>query len=352
MNEKEVGLGDALKVVTSLVNPKELAFSSSQKGKLVITGITNEGSCLFRSTLEAPDGLDNSLMFETSAILSAIKGRQGVKLAIENGALTIKSKGYTATLASTETPAQEEMFQAEEGALEVPTKGDAWDWIAKIISTIKLTHIESSPTMLFVRVNAEGAFACAYNTYQMKFSKSSKVTSKKTLEFTLPLIAAKRIGQSAFVGDALHIGKSSIVFSSASAKAKLPTFEPELQVTGDQLYDMAVTIPKMKGVSIELDKTQLLTFLENSSYLTGPQSSIQFAAEEGKVTVSCLTSSGSTKAQFKADVAKSVKFSMRTSIIMDALDSKEEKIAITYTQSSIVIKQGAFLYRAAVTEPE
>lgn len=350
MSESNDGLIESIRLVTGFINPKMLTLASDEKRKtLTLLGVTNEGSCFLRTAIPAPEGLkDTQFTVEVAALMSAIKGKSDITLAVQDSKMTLSTKGYKAVVASSESVVPTHLFEPDENSVAIPTEGEAWQWLYGVIKSLNLTHIESTPSMLYARITAKGAFAIAYNTYQMKFISTKEVTSKESIELSVPLQTAKRIITSPFLGKQILVSPSSILFSMPSAKAKLPTFEPDFKIEPATLLEMAGKSRNLKGITLTLPKEEVRNFLDNSSYVASAQSTVTLTAASGKVKLTCSASSGSTHAVFPSKVSEAVSFQMRVAALLDALSGKDDTIEVTVADNSTIVPDGKFSYRAAI----
>lgn len=288
----------------------------------------------------------------TPMLQAAIKGRNQVNVQRTAEGLRVQAKGYDATLSCSDASNIPETIKVDEGSSAISLNEAAWDWISGFLNN-RIAAVSGSEPMLYCTIKDGKGFLACYDHSQIYFSLA-KVEGQKDAGFWLPADLASK----AFKGmerAKLFTSPAQFVIQTKSFKAALPIIADDQVVSGEDVYSRCVEVPKAKGSTVELPKENVQQFLDNTSAVVAPGSSVLIQADGKKASLSVETQNGKMRASMpatcpKAELAIDARF--LTEIV--GRTKGEEPVQLTVVEDTYVVvkSKGKTFYVAALSARE
>lgn len=292
---------EAIRVITRLAPPVSGNVTITSDGKKVFMHSNSEVS---RCSVNMPadvSGKASSFSIAIAALRDGTKGRKKLDLIYEKTLCKIKSGAYKCDLPTSD--AMDLDHDSEEKSKPMKLTAEQAAWLKTAVSTVALrpTELIAAFMPISLKLTSKGAFVACYDTNHMAFINSSEITGDMEMKLPVDILSAvlDAFAKSAFK---LELSNSSLYVSNALIKVVLALpqkDEKELEL--EDIIEMAKTSRGAKGQEIEVQKADLVSFLDNArAVATKERSEIKLNAEAGKMRLEVVTANGSTKGVLKA----------------------------------------------------
>ncbi len=300
-------IGDSLRVIRRLCVPTDGNVTVRTDGKkFVISSVNQINSC----ELIVPGEVSGKSEFGVSleSLDQVAKGRGDIEMTMKNTVLSVKSKGYTAQLATTD-PNQIEAAELPD-AKKIKVSAEHAAWLHHAVGACALKYTSVADKFMPVGVNfGKSAFVSCFDDAHMSFTSSKEIQGDAQFVVPLDLLSGvlDAFGKQPFV---LHISPVAIEVSNKLYRVRLNL--PELDEQGPSLAMVmakAKEIKKTNGTEMVLSKAAVVAFLENSKAVAQRErAAVDVAGDGKKLTMSVTTVNGTVKEVMKCSAK--VKFSI------------------------------------------
>ena len=345
----------ANKFLAKIAGGPSLFLVPVKKGFLITS--SNKGNIgTFR--VQSDEFLENAIEIDKDALLNATKNRKDLTFAVEGGVLNIKGKGYSAELAVSEAASVPTISKPEESAKSFTLSQDMWTWVAEAINTLRIEKAVSTIDIsLYVRITDKGAFAAAYDINHMSFTFSK--STKGSVEFLLPFdVAQTLVKELPIIGTQIQLVPGAVILKTNQLSAQIALLsEADANSLDPQtVYDKCLEVPKVKGISMSMNRESLEGFFNNGSALAEAKTAVvSFDVSEKGAVAEIKSASGKIKAIVKTSCAVKIRFALQFTFVQQFLEKSKGQETVELTvipEAFAVIKNSGAYYVAGLISEE
>lgn len=300
-------IGNTLRIIRRLCVPTDGFVTLRTAGKKLVVSSVNE---INQCQLVIPGELKGEAEFGVNldSLDQVAKGRGDVELTMKNTILTIKSKGYTAQLATGDVNQLDDTTLPDAKKVKISADHAAWLQHAVAACSLKYTSVADHFMPIGVSFDKQ-AFVSCFDDSHMSFISSKEIQGNA--EFVVPLDLLTGV-LDAFGKQAFLMKISSVAVEVSNKLYSVRLNLPELDDQGPTLSMVkakAKEIKKVNGTEMELDKARVVAFLDNSKAVAmRERAAIDVSGDGRKLVMSVTTVNGVVREVM--DCTAKVKFSI------------------------------------------
>lgn len=339
---------EALRVALRLAPPltgNVILESDGSKLKL------KSASDLARCSITIPGSVQGEALFAipTDSLRDATKGRKELEVVFDKSMLNIKNGRYVAKLSTVDA------IQTDEDAEPSKDKGQTWKltpeqatWLKTAVATVALkpSVAEGAFMPVSVKLTKKAAFVSCYDNNHMAFINSKDVQGD--LDVTLPIETFNA------VLDVFNKVQCTMTVTNSALRVRnklvdvllsLPDVDNEEMIAVDTVIEKAKEALAAKGKSIEVAKSELVSFMDNArAVATKERSEIVAEIEPGKLKLSVVTTNGSSKIVLKANTKTKGSFKIDFEFFDEAVRKGAETLVLKLVDDSFLMVEGRESY--------
>lgn len=301
--------------------------------------------------LEKPkQGEDNGFGFNVYTFSNIVKGRDWVEFYLKDSQLKFRSlskRGKFYGDFQTVSFDQVQILTDEVEPIKLNSK--QLTSLEYIVGNVSISNVMTSdPMNLFIKIDKFGIKSVVYDTYCVAYCEDSSITSKNTIEFSIPLPLFQTINQIAQKQDyELYVGDAYITAKSVSFEVSLPLLQSIEGQEFSQAYDLAQTArAKKSDDQFMLNVEQMQNTISSLNSVADGSSGIRFENKKNKLIMTLESTFGKAVEKVKTNnkdwsesynVSPSLLDNLLSVYPGDTLEVKfvDPMLVLTYTEDTV-----------------
>ncbi len=299
-------------------------------------------------------GLDKPWSFGFDALQPALLNHNNAKITFSDGEMRIQDKSYNAVLQGQEAATVVRVEKPEEITCDISVTNDLWNALEQMTQKVKIAKsLAAAPDItVHFAFGKKTALVAAFDGHQMaSYSIPNEFGTQFSL--TLPLPKAEALFKSGSGAthvkanaDLMYVKAGNVVYSSA-----LPSTE--------DLIPIDVVIGKLKelkdtkfGKKVEIKKTDLQKFLENSRAVSNANALLKFTVTEGQALLKISAEGNSVSAKVAAKAKKAFQFQLDIAYVNTIVGKSDDVITLEMEQNMLAFRTEQLLYVSVLSQDD
>ena len=294
-------VAEAIRIITRLAPPVSGNITIESDGSKCFMHANGETSKCSINIPATVSGKATTFALPLATFKDATKGRKTLNVVFEKTLCKISSGNYKCELATVDAIELDHTDEEKSKPIKLTVEQSAWLKSAVATVALKPTALLSTFMPCSIKLTEKGAFVACYDVNHMAFINSNEIKGDMETKLPLDILSAvlDAFGKATFK---LELSKANLYVSNALVKVvlSLPQ-EEENDLKIEEVLEAAKGSKAAKGQEIEINKAELVTFLDNArAVATKERSEVKFETDKGKIKIEVNTAHGSTKAILKA----------------------------------------------------
>lgn len=276
----------------------------------------------------------------TEALKDATVGRKEVVLTYDNSLLKIKNGTYSTSLTT--------MDAIELDADDQPKDAQTWEvtvdqlqWLKEAVSNVAL-----KPTLnltaympISIKLTSKSAFVSCFDSTHMAFATSKEVTGD--VELLLPIETMKAVLETFNkISCTMTVSRASLHVKNqiVDVMIALPDVDEDAVAATDVIAKARESM-KADGLSVDVDKKQVIAFLNNArSVATRERSELSIKVEPGSILMIVKTTNGTSRNKLKAATQASTEILIDYEYFDEVVRRSGDNVSFKIVDNFVVFK--------------